>query len=695
MAIPEIIISAASLSLLFLSFYILLKKRTASNIFLSVLLVVLALTEFSDQYALYHARDPLPWKHASILLESFLPCILLLLGITYGRQTLIMSIPLVWRLITASALLFPVSLFYLSLNDLIYSPDLQTERLLFLGDAGYWFYIGLMLYCVLALINLETTFSATTGPARWRIKFEFIGLVSILSVLIFYFSQGLLYRVINMSLMPIRSGIFIMAAFLIGYSKIFRGNDVKVLVSRYVLYRSLTLIIVGLYLIILGLMGEGMRYLRIPFSRDLTVLFAFASGIALLILLLSEQLRRKVKVVINKHLYKHKHDYREQWLRFTDKLSGCKLQVDVHMAVLSCYIEAFGLTGASLYLFDKGKNAFVNTSQLSMPHGPADFMPSTGLLSYFSERNRILNPYDNEYAINIEESACIRQAEARLIVPLIFDRKVEGLIFIQKQLVDEEFNYEDYDLMKTLAKQAAQSIISYRLAEELVETMEMFAMAKMSSFVIHDIKNLTYSLSLLVNNAEHYMDNPEFQNDMIATLKNSVSKMKNLVQKLKATPEKESLNTILTDVTLLVQEVVGDILKINPDADIHYHGSSSLSLVDREEIRKVILNLVMNALDAVGNRGTVTIETDIYDRTVRLRIKDNGCGITEDYLKNHIFKPFRTTKEQGLGIGLYQCKQIIEAHSGTICAESAAGEGTVLTVSLPVAEFHDYAVTKI
>ena len=689
---PGMIISvAASLSLLFLSFYILLKKRTASNIFLSVLLVALALTEFSDQYALYHARDPLLLKHVSIFLESLLPGMLLLLGITYGRQTLMRSIPMVWRLVTVSALLFPVSLLFLSVNDFIYSPDLQAERLLFLGEAGYWFYMGLMLYCVLALINLETTFSATTGSSRWRIKFEFIGLVSILSVLIFYFSQGLLYRIINMNLMPIRSGIFIIASLLIGYSKVFRGNDVKVLVSRYVLYRSLTLLIVGFYLITLGLIGEGMRYLRIPFSSDLTVFFAFASGIILLILLFSERLRRKVKVFINKHLYKHKHDYREEWLKFTDMLSKCKSQNDLYIAILTHFIETFGLTGSALYLFDKRQNSYIHTAHLSMPDAPPEFSPSRELLSYFSERDRVLNPHDNEYTPCIGESECIRRADARLIIPLIFDKKVEGLMFFKKQLVEEEFNYEDYDLMKTLAKQAAQSIVSYRLAEELVVTMEMAAMAKMSSFVIHDIKNLTYSLSLLLNNAENFMDNPEFQTDMIETIRNNVSRMKILIQKLKSTPERDSLNTEIADVTLLVKEVVKDIMKTKPEANIHYHGSPSFSMVDREEIRKVILNLVMNALDAVGDKGSVSIETDISDKTVCVRVRDNGYGIPDDFLKNHIFKPFRTTKEKGLGIGLYQCKQIVEAHNGIIVAESVAGEGTVFIISLPIAELNEYA----
>ncbi len=684
---PGMIISAAaSLSLLFLSFYILLKKRTASNIILSVLSAALALTEFSDQYSLYHARDPLLLKHVSIFLESLLPGILLLLGITYGRRTPMRSIPMVWRLVAVSALLFPVSLLFLSVNDFIYSPDLQAERLLFLGEAGYRFYMGLMLYCVLALINLETTFSATTGPSRWRMKFEFIGLASILSVLIFYFSQGLLYRIINMNLMPIRSGVFIMATLLIGYSKVFRGNDVKVRVSRYVLYRSLTLLIVGIYLIALGLIGEGMRYFRIPFSTDLTVFFAFASGIILLILLFSERLRRKAKVFINKHLYKHKHDYREEWLKFTRMLSKCKSQNDVHIAILSHFNETFGLIGSALYLFDKRQNSYIHAAHLSMPEAPPEFAPSGELLSYFSERDRILVPYDNEYALNTEESACVRQAKAFLIAPIIFDKKVEGLLFFKKQLVAEAFNYEDYDLMKTLAKQAAQSIISYRLAEELVETTEIVAMAKMSSFVIHDIKNLTYSLSLLLDNAENFINNPEFQDDMITTLRNTVSRMKILIQKLKSIPEKDSLNTVLADVSLLVREVVGDIVKIKPDANIHYQGPPSFSMIDREEIRKVILNLIMNALDAVGNKGGVSIETDINDKSVCVRVRDNGCGIPYDFLRNHIFKPFRTTKEKGLGIGLYQCKQIIEAHNGIIGAESVAGEGTVITVSLPVAE---------
>ena len=250
----------ASLAVLILSCYLMFRKRTTANVTLSVGMVLLALIEFTDQYVLFHAGAPLFWKHISIALESLLPFTFLFFSLTYARQTSVKSISPVWWILLVSTFLFPASLLFVPLNDLIYAPDLQTEKMMFLSQTGYWFYMGMMIYCILALINLETTFSSTYGSERWRMKFKMIGIASILSVLVFYFSQGLLYRVINMNLMPVRSGILIIASCLIGYSEIFRGNDVRVQVSRYIFYRSFTLLIVGLYLIVLGLVGEGMRY---------------------------------------------------------------------------------------------------------------------------------------------------------------------------------------------------------------------------------------------------------------------------------------------------------------------------------------------------------------------------------------------------------------------------------------------------
>jgi len=438
-----------------------------------------------------------------------------------------------------------------------------------------------------------------------------------------------------------------------------------------------------------------MRYFDIPFSNDLTVFFAFAFGVVLFLVLLSEKLRRKAKVFISKHFYKHKHDYREAWLKFTYKLSLCKTLHDVHMAVLTTYREAFGLKGASLYLFARGKNRYILAAQLSMSDAPIDFQPSASLISDCIDRDIIVNTCAKEFSPRSEEAFFLQQIEAQLIVPLIFNRKIEGFVIFKKQLVNEDFTFEDYDLIKTLAKQAAQSIVNYKLSEELIETREVAAVAKVSSFVLHDIKNLTYSLSLILNNAETLINTPEFQNDMLDSLRNTVSKMKHLIQKLKTIPEKQTLNIGLADIDILAREVIADIVKMSPAADIVYDGSSALASVDVEEIKKVILNLVVNAIDASGDEGTITIGTATDSQSVCLTVRDNGCGMTDDFLQNHLFKPFRTTKEKGLGIGLYQCRQIIQAHGGIIEAESVLGKGTVLAVHLPVTEKTAYAFHKV
>jgi hypothetical protein len=261
----------AVLALTALSAHTLYRGRSASSAALSFSLLLLALIEALDQAALNLAIYPYEFKRISVLLESLLPASILFFSATYSRSCTARSIPLYCWVLLVIALLFPAAVLYFPLGDFFYSPDLQTERMLFLGDAGYWFYMFIMLYVVIALMNLEATFSATAGADRWRMKFEVIGLSGIFAVLIFYFSQGLLYRTINMNMLPVKSGVFIIASVIIGYSRLTRGNGVKVAVSRYVIYRSLTMLLIGAYLLLLGLIGEGMKYFRASFGRNAAI----------------------------------------------------------------------------------------------------------------------------------------------------------------------------------------------------------------------------------------------------------------------------------------------------------------------------------------------------------------------------------------------------------------------------------------
>ncbi|MDD3294957.1 MAG: PEP-CTERM system histidine kinase PrsK [Geobacteraceae bacterium] len=680
----EIILSAISaILLLSLAVLVVIRRRSLAGLAMAASALVLAAIEGVDRLLLMGWSGSAGASRLLIFPSSLLPSILLFYSLTFARNYLERPITPFWKAMLALSAAFPLSLLLFPVNSFFYAPDLYAERMLFLGGAGYWFYMGILIYCVLALMNLEATFSATSGRERYSIKFEVIGFAAVLTVLVFYYSQGLLYRTINMNLVSVRSGVFILSSILLGYSKLFRGNGVSIVVSRYIFYRSLTLLLVGMYLLFLGVMGEGMRYLGVSFSRNLVIFIAFVTGIAVFLVLFSEQLRRRVKVLINKHFYPHKHDYREQWLGFTGRLASCRSLDEVTSAVLATYRETFGLKGCSLYLLDSGGKRFVQVARQGVPDINAELPSDTPLVVYFLEKGRIFNTAHVEYEPTDTEKAFIDRMEVRLIAPLRSKEAVRGLVAMGEQLAVDEYIFEDYDLMKTFAQQSLLSIDNFSLADELAETREIAAVAKVSSFVVHDLKNLTSSLSMLLENARDYMDDPEFQRDMLDTIRNTLTRMNNLTQRLKMMPEGGLPSTAPVDIHLLAVEVAAEIGRSRKQPEVVLEGMPAVSMVNAEQIGNVIRNLLLNALEATGERGLVRVSTGSEDTMVFVRVEDSGCGMTDEFMARELFRPFRTTKKKGLGIGLYQCKQTVEAYGGVIEARSEVGVGAVFTVRLP------------
>ena len=685
MPLTGIIFSTISaLLLLFLAGNTVLRQRSFAQWLFAAVLVLLAGVEVADRLALVQAFEGSVVKQLSFPIQAVLAPVLILFSLFYARTTSFRGIGWMWYLILAASCVLPASLFLYLPGDFYFSPDFSRERMIFLGEAGYWFSMGVMFSCVLALVNIEATLSALSSDERWRIKFEVLGLIAILAVLIFYYSQGLLYRTINARLLPVRTSVMILAAFLIGYSRFFRDSSVRVSVSPFVVYRSITLLAVGLYLVILGLIGEGMEHFEVPFHRVLVMVTFFGAGLGLLAMMLSNRLRRRMMVLISKHFLAQKRDYRQAWIEFTDQLAACRSVADLEQAIMSAYSESFGFAGTALYLVDRASGKYRLVAQTRFSKARPEFVPTSSLCAYFLDRNRVLNPRDSEHRLTPEETAFVLQSEAMFVVPMVYGNQLEGLIILGSQFAPGELIYEDYDLMKIMARQAAASLVSSRLSEELAESRELAAVARVSSFVIHDLKNLASSLSLMLENAETHMEDPEFQRDMLGTVRNSLGKMQRLIQRLRTVPDKNVLDIRKTDLDALCRETVAGLSGKRSSVALNYTGSPVTLMADGEEIRKVVLNLVLNAFDAVPERGTVNLECGRNGTGAFIRVSDNGHGMTEEFLRDHLWRPFRTTKDKGLGIGLYQCRQIVEAHGGSIGVESGYGKGSVFTVRLPV-----------
>jgi putative PEP-CTERM system histidine kinase len=673
----SVIISIAAVIILLTGAgHALYNERSRAGLFLFAALTVTALLELFDLLSLIVASHAFLWKECSLIAESLLPVFWILCSLTFARQSGPWKISFLVKAAVASTLLFSVFTQLLPLSAFFYAPDFPGERLLFLGNAGFLFYIGIMACLVIALVNFEVTLDNASPTALDKIKFELIGLGTILTVLVFYYSQALLYRSLNMNYLPLRSFMYLVAVALMAYSCWFRRGKVHIQVSRQVAFKSFILFAVGIYLVLLGLMGEGMHYFSTYFPRTVTISLAFLLGIALLILLLSERVKREVKVVLHKNFYQHKYDYRTQWLRFSEQLSTSHSGDELLQRILSAYCDIFAFSGAALLIFEENSGGYCVLAEHGMEMSVGVIAQDNSLISFMVTRGWVISVIEDNPEITEEDSQLFRENLVSFVVPLFGRERLEGFIVLGKPVNSKEvYIYEDYDLMKTIARQASLAILHQRLSEQITHAREIEAIGNVATFVAHDLKNLVSNLSLIVENSSRHLHNPDFQQDMLASLGNTVIKMQKLINKLKNLGERDYINKQQVNLLDLAEKtahlVVGKHISVSGTAEIAY--------VDENEIQKVILNLIMNGIEASDQQLPVAIEVGYFNAPF-IRVIDHGCGMSALFLRTKLFKPFRTTKKQGIGIGLYQCHQIVEAHGGRIEVSSTEGNGSIFTV---------------
>ncbi|EPR37223.1 putative phytochrome sensor protein [Desulfovibrio sp. X2] len=688
-------------------------SRSATFGALAAGLLVAAGLETADLMAVLHPEAASLWLGTGVVLEGAMCPTWLLFTALYAREYESGGVPAMQRLTLGLAALMPLAGGVLAWKGYYYSPDFANEHLLFLEPSAFYFYLGLVLFTVLSLFNLEATLANAAHFRRWRIKFTLLGAIAVLAAMLLYYSQGLLYRSIDMTLAPARAMALLLGVLLLWYSDARRGPDIRISFSRRLAYKSVVLVVAGLYLVGLGVIGEGARHFGDTLGRTMLLALGYAAGLGLLVLSLSETVRRKVKVFLQRNFYKEKYDYRIQWMQLTERLASARSQEDLQQAALSGYCETFGIEGAALFLYDYGSHAYQPASTLEMGaragslgeddplvvrlrstgavvpvgaagqaaqegraaaaaggDGTAQEAVATGLMAAAATA---------EGARGTESGDWLGAAGASFAVPLMREESLDGFVLLCRPInKSEPYDEEDFELMETLARHVASALLNMRLAEQLARAREMEVMGKVSTFVLHDLKNHVYTLSLMAENAQKFIAIPEFQKDMVESLGNTVSKMKILISQLKGLPDRQTLRRDRVGLLTLAREATSLLQRER----IEYTGEDVEVLADRDEMQKVILNLCLNALEASGDGKRVAVDVGRAEDPY-VRVADEGCGIPEEFLKSGLFVPFKTTKAKGMGIGLYQCKQIVEAHGGRIEVESVPQKGSLFTVWLP------------
>jgi len=638
--------------------------------------------EFFDLKILLFPDQLMFWKQGSLLAESCQPFFWLLYALTFSREEGERGLSLTSRLILLSTFGFLLAAMLIPISDIFYSPDFVDEKMLFLGSEGYFFYVAMMSFMVFAMFHLERTLVAMPRPDRWRIKFEVIGAGLLLTVLVIYYSQALLYRSLDMNLMPVRSLSLALGVSLMAFSRIRRGEAVRsIRISREIAYRSIVILAVGFYLIGLGLFGAGMRYFNFTFNRAFFISLAVLFGVGIVTVLLSEQSRRRIQVVLHKNFYQRKYDYRDEWLQFTARLASAKNREELERGILDFFAETFSLAGAALYLREPETGDYRCSTCLEQNTTAPPLSGNHPLMEKMRLHDWVVSLPEEAQAGLKGELARLYQTGCSFLVPLRFDQNLEGFVALGRRIYQQErLTYEDFDMMKILSHQAVGMLLSHKLYSQLAAANEMAAIGRVSTFVIHDLKNLVSGLAMVVDNARSYIDDPEFRDDMFETLENTVSNMKGLIARLQNVKQKPLLECTSCDLLEIAKAAVAFSGDMGVDVDggqVFIHG-------DATELQKVILNLIHNAREASTPGNGPSIEVG-KEEMAFVRVIDQGCGMAEEFIRTRLFKPFETTKKKGMGVGLYQCRQIIEGHGGRIEVKSAEGEGSAFTVWLPLA----------
>jgi len=643
-------------------------------------LIALAVLEGCDLGAILHPVDLSYWKKGAIIAEAWLPSFLLFYSLTFARLGGRRTISLLAQLFLFVSFVFPLVAF-LPATMFFYSPDFATEKMLFLRSWGYYFYVALMIILVITLFNLEQTLMALPRNERWKIKLEIIGAGTILAVLVIYYSQALLYRSIDMNLIPVRSISIIIGVSLMALSR-FRRSVVpaKIRVSQEIAYRSVVILSIGFYLVILGVFGTGMHYFNLSDNRAFSVGLAILVGLIFAVVLLSEKIQQRIRVALHKNFYQQKYDYRSQWLMLTSKLARAKSREELEWIIVDFFSETFLLDWSALFLrnYEDGRYSCTsccerNVCQLSMN----DTHP---MVCQMQERDWIIDLNSTSAELLTDDWLQLQQFGCSLLVPLRFDTRIEGFIAMGPYICNKNtLTYEDFDLMKILAHQCIGVLLSHKLYADLMIAREMAAIGRVSTFVIHDLKNLVSGLALVADNSREYIDDEEFRVDMFETLENTVTNMNELISRLQHVKQAPKLTMVKADLLSIVKEAAN----LSGNSAVQINGDSVYVNCDVLEIQKVVLNLLHNAREASPDGAPINVVVGCKDMAF-LQVSDVGCGMSAEFIKRRLFKPFETTKKNGVGIGLYQCRQVIKAHGGQIVVRSYEGEGSIFTVWLPM-----------
>jgi putative PEP-CTERM system histidine kinase len=537
-------------------------------------------------------------------------------------------------------------------------------------------------------MNLERTFRSAVGTMQWRIKFIVIGLGIIFGARVYTTSQALLFSEGILVLSGVDSAALLIGCALMVVAFLRSGfGEIDVYPSHAVLRTSVTFVLAGGYLVVVGVLAQVVASTGKAEAFELQTLIVLLAFAGLAIVLLSNRFRQKIRSLVSRHFKRPQYDFRQIWTRVTRSMSSAFGQPAMCAAAAKLISETFNVLSVSIWLLDEDRLAFGASTSRSASEASAVLQDPQ---QTFARIRMLRKPFELEKAKGDHIEALkqislnqFRTGGNRICVPLCAGNNCMGIAILADRVGGTPYSIEEFDLLKCIGDQVAVGLLNLRLTDEITSGKELEAFQAMSAFFVHDLKNAASTLSLTLKNLPLHFDDPAFRQDVLRGIGETTERINQLISRLTALRRLE-LNLAEVDLNSVVDDAVNGMngtLNVRVMRDFRLQPKVRL---DRDQFGSVINNLLLNARDAVGSEGEVKIQTAAENEWAIVSVADNGCGMTPEFVRSSLFRPFQTTKKKGLGIGMFQSKMIVEAHQGRILVKSEPAVGTTFRIMLPL-----------
>jgi signal transduction histidine kinase len=445
-----------------------------------------------------------------------------------------------------------------------------------------------------------------------------------------------------------------------------------------------------------------------------TSLFLFNTVVgAFVIIILLEPLRAKVEQRVVAIFFRERFELLRSLSNLRTRMANVIDVAELAALVLDAFNETRRVTHASIYLLAEDRPGY----RLLDHRGPQpiaflDTAAARGLLYSATEGQKALlmenierrivemrsRPPDRRRArdelkrLNDMRGA-LAQMKAGISVPLVGNDRVIGFFNLWDERVPEAYASDEIALILEIAERLTTVIENSKLYEKMRERDRLAALGEMAAGLAHEIRNPLGA----IKGAAQCLDPqrlPGEDGEFLEVIVEEVNRLNGVVTAFLdyARPLKQNfgptdMNEVVTRTIRLIQN------DIPPQIELKLELREGLGKVeaDAEQLKQVLINLVQNALEAIGpSHGEISIRTSRPERfsdfrvaeTVEVQVTDTGPGIPTDQ-QLHIFVPFFTTKQKGTGLGLAICQRIVKNHGGSISVQSRVGEGSTFVIRLP------------